>query len=669
MPRWLVVLLVFIGMGCGGSDGESPAEPAAPPLPSCDDPLALALPDGSCIRPGVPLDGCAPGFEHDGEYGCAALLPPEACPPGLMAVPGETSCRPVMPCGQGRWGEIPVDATTEYVDAAYDGGASDGSEGQPWTTIAEAVTAVAHDAVVAVATGTYAEDVRISGKRVRLWGVCPDQVRIVATGGETEDCSAAAVCIAGSDASGSEVHGVALSGTGRGLRLTGAVEVLVDRVRVHDVSHMGLSVTTESGPTSLSVQGALVEQSRLAGLGISGAAVTVETSVVRHTMPSAADQRFGRGVTVQLACESTATGVVCDPAARGSLTMSGSVLEENHEIALFLEGSDVELDATVIRHTLPSATDQTKGTGVQAQNTCELVPSNGGLECDPLTRSQLVVTRSVIEANHAAGLYVAGSDASVEASVVRGTLPQVSDQSSGRGINVQVSCQATAMGDACDGDAEGSLKLIGSLVEDNFTVGVGLLGGDSAVERVVVRRTQPQVSDQLWGVGLAAQAPCVGPIEYFECDSTQQRTATITGTLVVHSHSRAISIIGIDGIVDGSVVRDTLPVGADSRFGDGVLVQGSDDMPASASLTRSRIEDSARAGVSNFASTVSLWATHVECAAFALDGEPGSGHDFSFEDAGENRCGCPIDEQRSTENECSVVSVGLTPPEPLPGEW
>ena len=32
-----------------------------------------------------------------------------------LAVPGDTSCRPVSACAPGRWGDIPGDASTVYV--------------------------------------------------------------------------------------------------------------------------------------------------------------------------------------------------------------------------------------------------------------------------------------------------------------------------------------------------------------------------------------------------------------------------------------------------------------------------------------------------------------------------------------------------------------------------
>ena len=169
---WFSLVFAF---GCSTNDETEQAIEAPP---GCADPLALMLPDGTCIRPGVPADGCAEGFVHDGEYGCDPILPEQPCAPGLMAVPGESACRTVLPCGAGRWGDIPIDAGTIYVDASYSGLDSDGSEARPWTTVSEAVMAAPPGALVAIAAGTYDESVAILGKPVRLFGVCPEKVTI-----------------------------------------------------------------------------------------------------------------------------------------------------------------------------------------------------------------------------------------------------------------------------------------------------------------------------------------------------------------------------------------------------------------------------------------------------------------------------------------------------------
>src|SRR5262245_6837724 len=92
----------------------TPGIPADLPCPPGEQ-----LRDGACIPAGILVDGCSDGFVHDGDRGCDPILPDTDCADGLMAVPGETACREIAPCGSGVWGDIPVDASTEYVDASY----------------------------------------------------------------------------------------------------------------------------------------------------------------------------------------------------------------------------------------------------------------------------------------------------------------------------------------------------------------------------------------------------------------------------------------------------------------------------------------------------------------------------------------------------------------------
>ncbi|HZO15595.1 MAG TPA: DUF1565 domain-containing protein, partial [Polyangiaceae bacterium] len=266
------VLLAFASLlGCGGDDT---AETIAEATPVCA-PLELSLPDGSCVRPGVPPDGCADGFVHDGEYGCSPILPEAPCPPGRIAVPGDTMCRPVMPCGAGKWGDIPVDGSTEYVDAAYTGVESDGSESRPWKTIGAAVAAAASNAIVAVARGSYVEDVAVSGKPVKLWGVCPDEVELVGTG--VED----GALFIGAFASGSEVHGLAMRGAGLAVVHSGSEAVIFDRVWVHDAAWVGIYSDGQLGPTSFVMRGSLVESNHEYGVLVIDGEALVETSSVR----------------------------------------------------------------------------------------------------------------------------------------------------------------------------------------------------------------------------------------------------------------------------------------------------------------------------------------------------------------------------------------------------
>ena len=116
-----------------------------------------------------------------------------------------------MDCGSGKWGDIPIDGQTQHVDQSFTG-VSEGTSAAPWTTISEGVAAVASGGLVAIAAGSYIEDVVISGKPVRLHGVCPQQVELVGIGGEP-----GALFI---QARPTEVQGIAIRGASIGVVLS-----------------------------------------------------------------------------------------------------------------------------------------------------------------------------------------------------------------------------------------------------------------------------------------------------------------------------------------------------------------------------------------------------------------------------------------------------------------
>jgi hypothetical protein len=185
--RGLAVSIAICGVvGCGSGDTAPPDDPTEcgaghwraddgrcvpagldPDMPC---PPGEQLVDTTCVPAGVPPDGCAEGFVHDADRGCEALLPEAPCPAGLMAVPGETVCRAVAPCASGTWGDIPIEADTQHVDASYTGTASDGSAETPWTSIQAAVDAVISGGIVAVAARS-ATHRHASQQNQRLHGV------------------------------------------------------------------------------------------------------------------------------------------------------------------------------------------------------------------------------------------------------------------------------------------------------------------------------------------------------------------------------------------------------------------------------------------------------------------------------------------------------------------
>ena len=194
--------------------------------------------------------------------GCEPVLPEGPCPAGLLAVPGESSCREIMACGAGKWGDIPLEPGAQYVDGSYAGGDSDGSEAKPWTSIQAAVDAAADGALVAVAEGTYAEPVLIQQRIVRLWGVCPSKVELNAPG-EVNGVSIT------SGADGSEIHGIAVTGADVGFGVLGSTDILLDRVWVHDTAeprHRG-AVRRRDAPAHRGQPGGERKPGRRAGGG------------------------------------------------------------------------------------------------------------------------------------------------------------------------------------------------------------------------------------------------------------------------------------------------------------------------------------------------------------------------------------------------------------------
>ncbi|MEQ9325534.1 MAG: hypothetical protein RIF41_40590, partial [Polyangiaceae bacterium] len=204
-------------------------------MPDCA-PDEVARWDGGCTPAGA--QGCADGFESDGEGGCVAVVPKGECPLGQMKILGEARCVDVAPC-TGRWGAAPVDAQTVFVDASFLGGTSDGSEGAPFTVLADAVAATPVGGTIAIAAGDY-DRVEINAP-LDLWGACPAEVRI--HGGMTA-ADSVAVFVAASSVG---VHDLTITDSRFGV-VAVAPNLTLERVVIHDLSSYGLWVDGDFAP-------------------------------------------------------------------------------------------------------------------------------------------------------------------------------------------------------------------------------------------------------------------------------------------------------------------------------------------------------------------------------------------------------------------------------------
>jgi hypothetical protein len=377
---------IVVGAGCAATDESAAPEAVAcrageiPSASRCC-PAGSSVAGGGCVPAGVPPEACSPGFEPDTAGGCRPILPLERCPPGRIAVPGDATCRPIAPCGEARWGAIPDEPGTQHVDASYVGGSSDGTAARPWTTIAKALEAAAPGAIVAIASGSYAADILVTERPVRLWGRCPDMVELVGQGGSSQTLAIRKV-----PRGRVEVRDLAIRGPKRGVGIT-AAEVLLARVWIRDTGDTGLLATGELGPGRVTVEGALIEKATARGVLVGGAEAAISSSVIRDITPA----------------DGSAAGVVAGyfagTASGSNLSLEGSVVEGAASLGVLASASALTLRATVVRGGVQSVSALAMYAGVAPVST--------------------TVTGSVIEGASGIGLFVAGHEARVAALTVR----------------------------------------------------------------------------------------------------------------------------------------------------------------------------------------------------------------------------------------------------------
>ncbi len=629
---------------------------------------------GDCTRIGPVAQDCAPGFEAHDLYGCSPVLPSEVCGPGLMAVPGDSTCREPSPCGAAPFGDVEPGADAVYVDASAPASGADGSESRPLQTIAAglALARSTGSTLVAVAAGSYSESVVLDFP-VTLQGRCAGQVQI--RGPATGD----AIQVLGSGQRG--VRGVAVSDSRIGISAIGVDALVIDGVHVHDTRSWGID--TSSGSSGVLVRDTLVERAFAVGLFVYGTSVVVERSTIRATRHGP-DGLMGRGIDAEP-----------DGSRNASITVRQSVLERNFEAAMRVFGGAAVVEGSVVRETGLEPASGEFGMGIAVQT-----DSVTGAPCD------LQIRGCFFDANHDTSIYVSGSRAVIEGTVVRGTLP-TSAGTFGIGVG------------AWYGPPESSLAITGSIVEGGSTAGVYLAGSRAEVTRTIVRDVSPRPADGFWGLGVVAQ------------DDTQGgglATLTLNESLVRGAHMAGVLVSGSTATIRGTAVLDTLPQVADGDYGigiavhrsstgldstasiDGCLVRGSSDIgvdlsSSEADVSRTAIEGTAprlsdgkfgdglyvgaslaadasvvagkarldgvlversgRAGISLFGATVTLAGSTLTCNAFDLNAE----RTFAFDDLGipiereftlidesGNACGC--DAERVP---CAASSAGLEP--------
>jgi hypothetical protein len=492
-----------------------------------------------------------------------------------MAIVGDTECREIAPCGTGTWGDIPIEADTQFVDANYIG-LNDGSQAHPFTTIGQAVAAANQGALIAIAAGTYAEYV-VTPNAVRIWGRCPDLVEVVGV-----EPTQAAFNVWHDESSGVEIHDLAISGGGDAVSVSGARDVLVDRVWIHDTTAEGIYAANDFGATHVTVRRSLIERATNDGAFAGGVAIDIEYSSIRDTRVSAGDPSTGRGVNAQPG----------NGGERAKLRIASSRIDASTDSGVFVSGSDATIEGTVVHGTLAAANARGIGAGIHVQRSV----LNG-------ERASARVVGSYVSDNHAFGVSVANSDADLETVVVRDTQ---SDDGAGAGISVSAYPYL---------EERGRLTVRSSFLVANRSMGIAVDGSDATIEGVLIRGTGQKV-DVLDSVGIAVA-------NYARLRSV----AEIASCVIEAAHNAGIVIVGSDAQIRATAVRDTTALASEDDISSGILIHSPVDTPerSTASIVTSVCERNAMSGIAISASDVTIESTAARDTQPNLLGHYGQG--------------------------------------------
>jgi len=584
-------------------------------------------------------------------------MPAEPCAPGEIAVPGDATCRVLGDCGTSKWGNIPLDSSTQYVDASYLGGDSNGSAERPWGRIQAGVYAAAPGAVVAIAAGVYAEDVFVD-KPVRIWGRCPELVSLEGIGSYFWALSLEV------GSSNSEVRGLSITGPVDAVLVSGATGVVLEQLWLHDTGEWGLDVQSGLGPAEATLRDSLIEATQHLGVFVDGAGAVlhIDRSAVRDVYPTAAIPITSTAIVSQLFASVRVTQSIVERppdvgvrAVNGFLALEGVLLRDQQRIGEGQAGvlvtansetgdpSQATISASVIEGAVAQAIHAT-GSRADIDATTVLAPRLNGHGVT-VTRyehaggpAEVTIRDSTIREAEEAAMVVIGGTLTAEGVLVRDVLPRPRSGTVGYGLSVQADRLLAAPSQA---------TLRDSVIERASDVGIAVAGSQVMVEHTRVSDTRP--SRALRGHGIHAQHDTVVDLP---------ATLGLTDVLVERSYEFGIVAQNAWLSAERVTVRDTLPTPEAGTFGDGIALIS--DRAVESTLTAVRVEGSARAGIASFGARAFLGASELSCNTVQLVAEQNYGTPGSIQSLGENRCFCNSESQS-----CKVISAGLAPPPPL----
>jgi hypothetical protein len=213
------------------------------------------------------------------------------------------------------------------------------------------------------------------------------------------------------------------------------------------------------------------------------------------------------------------------------------------------------------------------------------------------------ISASVIQSNLSAGVSVLGARVDMNAVTVRDTELDPAEQLHGTGLEVQSRPEARA-----------SVKVRASLFERNKGIGAYVGGADVTLEGVIVRDTRAR-GDGYLGVGVGV-----------DTIDTGRGALIMKGSLVARNEAGGIYVSGGDALVEGTLVRDSLAEPASLKFGRGIQIQDKDGSRANVTVRDALVERNRDVGVNAAGSDLRVERTTIrDTAPRDLDNNFGDG--------------------------------------------
>ncbi len=444
---------------------------------------------GACVQVGVAQ--CAEGFARDELGGCEPTLPPAACDGGRFARPGLVACSELTSlCAPGEFATV----TNAIGAEVYVGGRAPANE--VWfATLAEALANTTGDLTIALARGEHRAGVQVQNRRVRLLGTCATQTTLVSEPGRP------AISL-GPNTDGSSFEQFAITGPGPGVVVSGAANIVLRQLWLHDLGGTAVSFDDVSGwseqldryrPTSGTIEQTVVQRATDMGIAAYGAELRVHQVQIADVRPLRGEQRALGLVARPGPAFGLPPGSTVEQMRHPSkVRISGSLVENTRGAGILVEGSELEVQGTVIRNVQSDLARHGRGIDVRAH-----VPGR--------LAAVARVRQSLIENTFDVGLSIWNADSvELEDTVIRDVGASMTRRCLGNGIRARYDLTR-------DIGLDERLRVSRSLIERTRQSGLHIEGGGATIEDVLIRDTLQEPCRPGYGDAIAVHASPIGP--------------------------------------------------------------------------------------------------------------------------------------------------------------